>query len=135
MYLLFAHSSLLQSPESWNNVRNQLHLQSQNNYEWLFQQQKITQHLNEDSFAIPLCLWKCLTKNFSIFFSSTSIRSLLWKREWKLSQKNLKWQVKGILLTWLIRSLLEVKFKIIVITYILLFSRKFRWHTPSVKAK
>lgn len=99
-------------------MRSQQPLQSQNNYEWLFQQQCIAQNWKDDSFAIPPCLKECLTNNFFSFFSSTEMRQFLGKREWKLSQRNLKWQVKDILLMWLIRSLLVVKFKILVYIYI-----------------
>lgn len=52
---------------------------------------------------------------FLLLFRSTEITQLFGKRERNRSQRHLKRQVKGILLMWLIRSLLVVNFKFLLI--------------------
>ena len=69
------------------------------------------QNLEDDSFAIPPCLLECLTNNCSLFFQFHRDKITCMKTGIKAEPKISKMTGKGILLTWLIRSLLVVNLK------------------------
>ena len=69
------------------------------------------QNLEDDSFAIPPCLLECLTNNCSLFFQFHVNKITIRKTGIRAEPKIFEMTGKGILFTWLIRSLLVVNLK------------------------